>query len=151
LAYILLLIRSLFNRHLPERNGMASLRNAAALIMIVSVLVTWNTPCLAAENPFRETFVSAFYGGLAGALVGTALLAFTNKPSDHIDYVAFGAAGGVLAGAAYGVASSPRALAEYENGKVRFAVPTIVPELREKASSGQTSLAFNAQLLKGTF
>ena len=121
-----------------------------AALTLMALLVTATTAC-AEENAFRETLKDAFYGGAAGTLVGLALTAFTKKPADHMDYLAYGAAGGVLAGAAYGVAKSARSLAEIENGKVKFAVPRIMPDLTESPASHQTVITWRADLLHGTF
>jgi hypothetical protein len=122
-----------------------------AVAVLVSMITSISVPCQAAENPFVETFQSAFYGGLAGALVGGALLAFTKHPGDHLDYIGYGGAGGVLVGAAYGLVKATKSLAEYENGKVKFAVPTVMPGLQENPTTGHTSVVFNAQLFRGTF
>lgn len=130
---------------------MKKMKNVLTLLLAVSILASMNLPCYASDNAFKDTFESAFYGGLAGALVGGALLVFTKHPKDHLDYMGYGAAGGILVGATYGIVKTTRALAEYDNGKVKFALPTIMPELRENASTGQTSLAFNAQILRGKF
>ncbi|HEY5512883.1 MAG TPA: hypothetical protein VIK40_04490 [Geomonas sp.] len=109
------------------------------------------TPCLAEENAFKTVFMDAFYGGLTGALVGGAVLAFTAHPGRHLDYIGYGAAGGVLVGAAYGAVTTTRSLAELENGKVRFALPTIIPEFRDANSKGQTSIVATAELFRGRF
>ncbi|MEK6577341.1 MAG: hypothetical protein AAB014_04915 [Nitrospirota bacterium] len=77
----------------------------------------------AEENAVRSVFTDGFYGGLAGALVGGAFLAFRDEPGDHLNYIAYGAAGGVLAGTLYGLASVSRAFAEVENGKVYVNLP----------------------------
>lgn len=122
-----------------------------ALAVVVTLLTSLSTPCRAADNPIVETFQSAFYGGLVGALAGGALLVFTEHPNDHLNYIAYGGAGGILFGAAYGITKSTKALAEYENGKVKFAIPTVIPELQENSSTGRTSVVYNAQLVRGTF
>jgi len=122
-----------------------------AIAIAVSMITSFSAPCQAAENPFVETFQSALYGGLVGGLVGGALLAFTKHPADHVDYIAYGGATGVIIGAAYGVAKASRSLAEYENGKVKFAMPTVMPELQESPSNGRTTIVYNAQLVRGTF
>jgi len=130
---------------------MRKMKRLALVVLSISLLTTFTMPCYAAENPIKDSFESAFYGGLLGSLVGAAMLAFTKTPSDHLDYMVYGAAGGVFVGAAFGIAKSTRALAEYENGSVKFAMPTIMPELRENVSNGQPILAFNAQLVRGQF
>lgn len=121
-----------------------------SLLTIISLLGS-ATSVFADDNAFREVFQDAFYGGAAGALVGAALMAFTKKPADHLDYMAYGAASGILAGAAYGVAKSARALAEINNGRVRIAMPTVTPDLVESPVTRQTSITWRADILRGTF
>lgn len=120
--------------------------------VIIAVTFTFMAnPCFAAENTFKTFFEDAFYGGLTGALVGGAAMVFTKKPLDHLDYIGYGAAAGVLVGATYGAITTTRSLAEIENGKVRFAVPTIKPEFREGSREGQTTIVATAELLRGKF
>lgn len=121
-----------------------------ALMTLVSLLCA-STSAFAEENAFRDTFQSAFYGGAVGALVGAALLVFTNKPADHLDYMGFGAAAGVLAGTAYGVAKSTRSLASIENGAVKIALPTIIPDVSESPLTKQMVVSWRADILRGTF
>ncbi len=121
-----------------------------ALLTLVSMLGV-ATSALAEENAFQTTFESAFYGGAVGALVGAALMVFTHKPADHLDYMGYGAAVGVLAGTAYGVAKSSRALASMENGNLKIAMPTITPELVESPVTRQTSVSWRADIFRGTF
>ena len=128
---------------------MKRLTRIIALLTLVSMLAA--TAAQAEENAFRETFQSAFYGGAAGTLVGAALMAFARKPADHLDYMAYGAAAGVLAGATYGLARSARSLASIDNGTVKIAMPTIYPTLVESPSSRQTSVVWWARLVSGTF
>jgi hypothetical protein len=113
--------------------------------------LTTATAAFASDNTFREIFQDAFYGGAVGTLVGAALLAFTKKPADHLDYMAYGAASGVLVGAAFGVTKSARSLAELDNGRVRIAMPTIIPDLVESPVTRQTTITWRADLLRGTF
>ena len=121
-----------------------------ALMTLVSLLCA-STFAFAEDNAFRDTFQSAFYGGAVGALVGAALLVFTNKPADHLDYMGFGAAAGVLAGTAYGVAKSTRSLASIENGAVKIALPTIIPDVSESPLTKQMVVSWRADILRGTF
>lgn len=123
--------------------------------ILVSMLVTifaftWCAPCFA-ESGMKTVFEDGFYGGLAGTLVGAALLAFTNKPEDHLDYVGYGAAAGTLVGVTFGVFQATRAFAEVDNGKVKFAFPTIVPDVRETNSKGETPVVVMAEIVRGTF
>jgi len=124
----------------------------ATLVTLSALLLTsLSVPCSAADSAFKNIFEDAFYGGLVGALAGGALLVFTNKPGDHLDYVYYGAAGGVLAGAAYGVAKSSKSLVSMEDGNVKFAMPTIVPEFQETGAKGASALVLKADLIRGRF
>jgi len=125
-------------------------RKIIAVMTLVS-LFSVTTSAFADDNAFRDTFQSAFYGGAVGVLVGAALLVFTNKPADHLNYMGFGAAAGVLAGTAYGVAKSSRSLASIENGSVKIAMPTIIPDLTESPVTKQMTVSWRADILRGTF
>ena len=127
---------------------MHNLKRSAAVAVTLLFIAT---PCLAAENAFKTFFQDAFYGGLTGGLVGAAVMAFTKKPGTHLDYIGYGAAGGVLVGAAYGAVVTTRSLAEVQDGKVKFSLPTIRPEMREANSKGQTSIIATAELIRGRF
>ncbi|OGR29850.1 MAG: hypothetical protein A2X83_04575 [Desulfuromonadales bacterium GWD2_54_10] len=120
------------------------------LMTLVSILST-ATSSFASDNTFKEVFQDAFYGGAVGALVGAAFMAFTKKPADHLENIGYGAAVGVLGGAAYGITKSARSLAEIDNGRVRIAMPTIIPDLVESSSNKQTTITWRAELLRGTF
>jgi hypothetical protein len=105
-------------------------------------------PCHADETVFKEIAKDSMYGGIAGTLIGAATLAFTRRPGDHLEYMAYGAAAGLLGGATYGYFSS-RALMEVENGKVRFAIPTVIPDVKD--SMRTTSVVVTTQIIKGKF
>lgn len=121
-----------------------------ALLTLCAMLVSASVAC-ADDNAFRETFKDALYGGAVGTLVGAALLAFTKKPGDHLDYMAYGAAAGVLVGATYGAVKSARSLATIENGNVRIAMPIIIPDLVDSPSSKQTVICWRTNIIQGTF
>jgi hypothetical protein len=129
---------------------MKFIHRLTALLTICVMLASASVAC-ADDNVFRETFRDAFYGGAVGTLVGAALMAFTKKPADHLDYMALGAASGVLAGAAYGFTKSARALATIDNGNVRIAMPTIIPDVAESPSTKQTVVTWRANIIRGTF
>jgi uncharacterized membrane protein YebE (DUF533 family) len=118
------------------------------IAVTLATLAGMSIPCSAADDAFKNLFENAAYGGLAGTLVGGALTVFTEKPSDHADYVYYGAAVGVLAGAAYGMFKTTKSLVTIENGNVKLAMPTIVPELQE---ANVKSITLKAELLRGSF
>ena len=120
-------------------------------LLTLIALLTNASAAFAADNTLRDTFQDALYGGALGTLVGAALMAFTRKPADHLDYMAYGAAAGVLAGTTYGIARSARSLASIDNGRIRFSMPTIIPDLVDSPSTKQTVISWRADILRGTF
>ena len=129
---------------------MKQLKKLVAVMTLVSLLSTASS-AFAADDTIREVFTDAFYGAAIGGLVGGAIMVFQTKPFDHLNYVAYGAASGVLVGTAYGLAKSARAFAEVENGRVKMAFPTVVPELQVSPASGAMTVAWKADLIRGTF
>lgn len=129
---------------------MKKLKKLVAVLTLVSLLST-TTSAFAADDTIREVFTDAFYGAAIGGLIGGALMVFKTKPFDHLNYIAYGAASGVLVGTAYGLAKSARAFAEVENGRIKMAFPTIMPELVVSPGSNKTTVAWKADLIRGTF
>jgi hypothetical protein len=127
---------------------MHSLKRGAVLVVALIFLAT---PCLAEDNTDNSFFEDLFYGGISGGLIGAAVLAFSKQPGKHLEYIAYGTAGGVLVGATYGALARTRSLAEVKNGKVTFSVPTIMPEIREATPRGHSSIFAMAHLVSGTF
>jgi hypothetical protein len=121
------------------------------MVLVVILLTVLSAPCYAAESVFKEIFQDALYGGLTGALVGAAAMAFTHKPGDHLAYIGYGGAVGVLAGTAIGTVKTAKSLAELDHGKVLFAIPTIWPDFQDTNSKGQTPLVIKAELFRGRF
>lgn len=119
--------------------------------MMIASLLSAATSAFAADDVLKEVFTDSFYGAAIGGLVGGALMVFKSKPLDHFNFIAYGAASGVLVGTAYGLAKSARAFAEVENGRVRIALPTVMPELVSAPGSGRTTVAWKADLLRGSF
>ena len=119
-------------------------------LFIILFAVGTSSISFAEDNAMKEVFRDGFYGGLVGALVGGALLAFKDDPGDHLNYIAYGAAGGVLAGTAYGIASVSRAFAEVEKGKVYVDIP--LPETRiSKIGIDQYEVTYSLNLLRYNF
>ncbi|RQW88897.1 MAG: hypothetical protein EHM79_04740 [Geobacter sp.] len=127
---------------------MKKLRVFISAIFSAAILFLIQVPCHAAETAFKEIAKDSIYGGLAGTMVGAAVMAFSRKPGDHLEYMAYGAAAGVLGGAAYGYFTS-RALIEVDKGKVKFAIPTVIPDL--EGSSKKSSVVITTELIKGNF
>jgi len=115
------------------------------------LLIIWTAPCAAAESAFKEVFQDALYGGVAGTLIGAAVMAFSKRTGEHLDYMGYGAAGGALVGAAVGLTLFNRSLAEVKNGKVKFAIPAIKPDFLDKTAKGEGGYVINAELLSGKF
>jgi len=129
------------------------LKSKRTIIAALTLLMTtaWSMPLHAAESSLKVVFEDSLYGGLLGGLLGAATLVFTENSSDHVENIAYGAAAGVFAGAGYGIATTAnRAMVEYENGKVKLAVPKVMPDIQESAR-GELVLAVKADLLRGTF
>jgi hypothetical protein len=122
------------------------------MLFAAVIPVIWAAPCFAAESSFKEIFLDALYGGLAGSLVGAAVMAFAKKPGNHLDYLGYGAAGGVLVGTAFGLGRMAKSLAELdEQGKVKFAFPAVIPTFQEVNYKGQGVYGVNTQILSGKF
>jgi hypothetical protein len=134
-----------------QEERMKRFKRTLTLMVTVLLLTSLTVPCSAAESSFRELFENTLYGGLVGTLVGGALLVFTSKPSDHLDYLSIGAASGVLAGVAYTVARPAKSMIAVENGNVKIALPAITPEFQENNSKGLAGMILKAELLSGTF
>lgn len=129
---------------------MKLMNRVICLMTLVSVLVT-STSSFAAENAFEEIFKDAFYGGAVGALVGAAFMAFTKKPANHLENIGYGAAGGVLAGVTYGVTKTAISLAEIDKGRVRIAMPTVIPDLVASTATNRSTILWRAEIIRGTF
>ena len=58
---------------------------------------------VASADPAKDFIMSCTYGVLAGTLVGTATLAFSDKPGDNLNRIARGASIGLYAGIILGL------------------------------------------------
>lgn len=107
-------------------------------VLLLVCLAGWMSPnrAVADENSFETVFKDGFYGGLAGALVGGAALAFRDHPGDHLNYLSYGAAIGVFVGVTFGLVRISHALAELDDHQLVFHFP--MPEF-VSVLSGPTS------------
>jgi hypothetical protein len=129
---------------------MKRFKKIIALMTVVTMLGS-TAPAFAAENTASDVFLNAFYGAAVGALAGGAILVFTKKPSDNLNFMAMGAAAGVLAGMTYSIAKAANAFASVENGNLKIAMPTIIPEVYESPVTKQMTVSWRADILRGTF
>lgn len=128
---------------------MKKFKRSVAALVAASFLTCSAAPSFAASD-IEEIFSSSMYGGLTGALIGAAFMAFTKKPSDHLMNPVYGGAAGIILGAGYGIAKTSKSFAEIKDGNVKFAMPTIVPQVTVD-NSGKSSVIYTAQLLKTSF
>lgn len=127
------------------------MKSITVVLVAVAMIMTSALPAAAEDSAMKEIFRDALYGGLAGTLIGAATLIFTKKPSDHLVNLAIGGGAGAVAGAGYGVIKTSKALAQFENGRVKFAVPTIMPEVRDVNYHGDKAVVVNAEIFRGVF
>ena len=94
------------------------------------IFVTFSGEALA-EDVMQVTLRDALYGGIIGALLGSAVVLLTDNPDDHLGFIPTGAGVGILVGASYGLATSgviSTAGAEIKDGKLTLNMPTISTE-----------------------
>jgi len=77
-----------------------------AVTVILALLILLSPAYSFAADVMEKTLHDTAYGALIGGLVGTAVMALTDHPGDHIVYIPIGAAVGALAGTAYGLGST---------------------------------------------
>ena len=77
-----------------------------AVTVILALLILLSPAYSFAADVMEKTLHDTAYGALTGGLVGTAVMALTDHPGDHIVYIPIGAAVGALAGTAYGLGST---------------------------------------------
>jgi hypothetical protein len=107
------------------------MRKIIGVLLVACLVGAWGPGRAAAdENTFETVFKDGFYGGLAGALVGGAVLVFAENPKDHYIYIGYGAAIGVILGVTFGVVSATRSLAELDDHKLVFHLPMPETEVR---------------------
>ncbi len=130
---------------------MKKVKRVKVLLLAVLLAGTCSIDCFADDESLSlEIIKDAIIGGLAGGLVGAAVLAATRKPGQHLEYLAYGAAGGVVAGGAVGYFEAQQSLVEINGDEVTFDVPLIMPDVQEKGPRG-TSVTVMAHLVSGTF
>lgn len=124
---------------------------AAAMGVILLGVTAVPDPAWAKDDGLSDVFMDGLYGGLIGAVVGTAAMALTSHPDDHLGYIATGAAIGAIAGTVYGLSMvASRSMVEVDHGRVAWSVPSVevtAPAAREQAGP----LTYSAALLRIRF
>ena len=100
-------------------------QTVVVVLLISMILMMAPGKAKAYENDVQEVLKSSFYGGLTGALIGAAFLAFRDKPGDHLQDISVGAGVGVILGTIYGIGKTTQAFAEVKEGSVAFHFPTL--------------------------
>ncbi|HXN05896.1 MAG TPA: hypothetical protein VN944_02405 [Nitrospiria bacterium] len=94
------------------------------IVFLSGALVPGQSKAASSDKTLEIIFKDAYYGAALGGLLGVALMVFTDRPADHFDYIAYGLAGGVIAGTAYGmVYESSRSFVEVDHGKFSWNLP----------------------------
>jgi len=127
------------------------MKGFVAILLSSFLLFTWAGQAWAQQDSSMKTvFQDAGFGGLAGLLVGGAFLVFTDEPGHHLDYLAYGAAVGVLAGAAFGIYSVSRPLFLVEHGGLRGQIPLLKVEM-EQPAKGISQVRYSLTLMEYRF
>ncbi len=117
-------------------------------MIIISAMLLGAVPAFASgDQALLDTFQDSLYGVLIGSLIGGATVAFTKKPASHLINIGIGAGFGAIGGAAFGLTKALKTLVEIEDGKAKFAMPTIVPEF-DASPSASNKLAFTVGLIR---
>jgi len=136
------------------RRGVGGRRACAAWTAAVcALLIAIAAPARAGgpDTTLPDVLVDGFYGGVIGALVGTAAMALTNHPRDHVSYISTGAAVGIIAGTVYGLTrAANRALVEVDRGRVTWSVPSITTGLSDEGD-GRLRASYSTTLFQHRF
>jgi len=125
---------------------MHKIRKVISTIIITAMLLGAIPAFAGGDQALLDTFQDSLYGVLIGSLIGGATAAFTKKPVDHLINIGVGAGVGAIGGAAFGLTKALKTLVEIEDGKAKFAMPTIVPEFVDSPSASNKS-AFTVGLI----
>ena len=100
--------------------------NLFLIVMIFSISIKEAQG--AEDKTLENVFKNAYYGAAIGGLLGAAIMIFSDRPADHFNYIAYGLAGGVVAGTFYSMANPVRSLTDIEHGNLKLDLPQ--PEIR---------------------
>lgn len=126
------------------------------VVLLALAFVSFSFRPAQAEDAMQSTFISAGYGGLIGALVGTGVWMISENDDwdDHISYIPFGAGIGIIAGTAYGLYTHTvvrNAAAEVKDGRLTFNVPTVKTTNAYDAYTSRNEVVESLDLLSVRF
>lgn len=121
-------------------------RKTVSMIVITAILFG-SIPASAGDQALLDTLQDSLYGVMIGTLVGGATMAFTRKPVNHLINVGIGAGCGAIGGAAFGLIKAVKTLVEIEDSRVKFALPTVIPEFVDSPSASSGNVAFTVGLI----
>ncbi|MBI1824217.1 MAG: hypothetical protein HY200_04355 [Nitrospirae bacterium] len=105
------------------------MKSFVILCLIISIFsITVRNAHAADDKSLENIFRNAYYGAAIGGLLGTAIMIFSDRPADHFNYIAYGLAGGVIAGTFYGMAYPSRGITDMERGRLKIEIPR--PEIK---------------------
>ncbi len=123
-----------------------------SLVLTAAVAVSVPEPARAANNEMGEVLVDGFYGGLIGALVGAAVMVFTDDPGDHFQYMVTGAGIGVIGGTAYGLSKVARhAMIDVDRGRVSWHLPPVEPAVSPLVPGETPEVTVSAAIVRVRF
>jgi drug/metabolite transporter (DMT)-like permease len=122
-------------------------------VIITLVLTFFVSTRAFADETMSYTLRSTLYGGAIGALLGTAVMLLTDNPEDNLSYIPTGAGIGLLAGAAYGLASSGvvQSISEVEGGKLTLKMPTVKRTVHFDKNVAEKEVMSSVDLFKFKF
>ncbi len=105
----------------------------------------------AQDDALAGVLVDGFYGSLIGALVGTAVMALTAHPKDHLSYITSGAGIGAIGGTLYGLSKvANRAFVDVDRGRVTWRAPGITTVL-SRDPEGRFQATYSAAVFRYHF
>ena len=99
-----------------------------SVVIMITVIFSSSQLYAAEDHTLENVFKNSYYGAAIGGLLGAAIMVFTDRPVDHLNYIAYGVAGGVIVGTVYGMTVQARSFADIDQGKVVLNLPT--PEIK---------------------
>lgn len=130
-------------------------RIVRVLLLALAVCLAVPQTASAQESTLKGVTRDALYGGVLGALLGTAALAFVDTPSDHLDYIVTGAAVGIIGGTVWGIYESVTyrrpAYLTLEDGRLRTATPLPAVRLERRPGGERQDTLLTWRLFEARF